>query len=41
MGKRLLLELSDEFIRRCDAANVAYSATITTNGYLLDQETCA
>jgi uncharacterized protein len=40
VGKRPLLELSDEFIARCDAAGVEYSASITTNGYLLDEETC-
>src|SRR3954447_14330952 len=28
-------ELSDAFISRCDAADVAYSADIVTNGYLL------
>jgi uncharacterized protein len=41
VGKRALIALSDEFIARCDAADVAYSATITTNGYLLDEATCA
>ena len=40
VGKRPLLQLSDEFIARCDAAGVTYSAAITTNGYLLDEETC-
>ena len=41
VGKRPLLALSDEFIARCDAAGVDYSAAIITNGYLLDEETCA
>jgi len=40
VGKRPLLTLSDAFIERCDAASVNYTATITTNGYLLDEETC-
>jgi uncharacterized protein len=40
VGKRPLLALSDAFIERCDAAAVAYSASITTNGYLLTRETC-
>jgi uncharacterized protein len=40
VGKRPLLALSDQFIARCDAAGVEYNATITTNGYLLDEETC-
>jgi uncharacterized protein len=37
VGKRPLLALSDAFIERCDAAGVAYSADISTNGYLLDE----
>lgn len=41
VGKAPLLALSDAFIARCDRAGVAYGATITTNGYLLDQRTCA
>jgi uncharacterized protein len=40
LGKRALLGLSDAFIERCDRAEVGYSATITTNGYLLDEQTC-
>jgi uncharacterized protein len=40
VGKQPLLALSDAFIERCDRAEVAYSADITTNGYLLDEETC-
>ena len=41
VGKQPLLALSDAFIARCEQAGVAYSASITTNGYLLDEETCA
>jgi uncharacterized protein len=41
VGKRPLLSLSDTFIERCDRAGVAYSASITTNGYLLNEATCA
>ncbi len=40
VGKRPLLALSDAFIERCDRAEVGYSASITTNGYLLDEATC-
>jgi len=40
VGKRPLLSLSDEFIRRCDRAGVDYGAEIITNGYLLSAETC-
>jgi uncharacterized protein len=40
VGKKPLLALSDAFIDRCDRAGVEYSATITTNGYLLDEQTC-
>jgi len=40
VGKRPLLSLSDAFIARCDAAGVAYTADIITNGYFLDDETC-
>jgi uncharacterized protein len=39
VGKRPLLSLSDSFIERCDAADVSYSASIITNGYLLTSET--
>jgi len=31
-------DLSDAFIERCDAAGVAYSANIVTNGYLLTRD---
>ncbi|MEZ5144611.1 MAG: radical SAM protein [Acidimicrobiales bacterium] len=40
VGKRPLLSLSDAFIDRCDAAGVGYSASISTNGYLLTEQTC-
>ncbi len=40
VGKRPLLDLSDRFIERCDAHGVRYQASIVTNGYLLDPETC-
>lgn len=40
VGKRPLVRLSKAFIERCDAAGVAYTATIITNGYLLDAATC-
>ncbi len=40
VGKRALLRLSNAFIERCDRANVQYSASIITNGYLLNEETC-
>jgi uncharacterized protein len=41
VGKQPLLTLSDAFIQRCDRAEVYYSSDIITNGYLLDEETCA
>ena len=40
VGKRPLLDLSDRFIEKCDAAGVEYTAQMTTNGYLLNAETC-
>lgn len=40
VGKVPLFELSDAFIERCDARGVRYNASIVTNGYLLDEETC-
>ncbi len=40
VGKAPLLALSDAFIERCDRAGIDYSASITTNGYLLDERTC-
>lgn len=41
VGRKALFRLSDAFIERCDRAGVAYGAEILTNGYLLDEETCA
>ncbi len=41
IGKRALLALSDDFIAQCDAACVSYDASMTSNGYLLDEDTCA
>ena len=41
VGKTPLLALSDAFGERCDRAGVRYDADIITNGYLLDQGTCA
>ncbi len=40
VGKRPLLALADQFIDKCDAAGVNYSSEMTTNGYLLTEETC-
>jgi uncharacterized protein len=40
VGKKPLLAMSDAFMARCDAAGVDYAATITTNGYLLDEQMC-
>jgi uncharacterized protein len=40
VGRKALINLSDLFIERCDRNEVGYSAMITTNGYLLDEETC-
>ncbi len=41
VGKLPLLALSDAFIARCEAAGVQYNASISTNGYLLDEQMCA
>ncbi len=41
VGKKPLMALSDVFIERCERAGVSYSADMATNGYLLDEETCA
>jgi uncharacterized protein len=38
LGTERLYELSEAFIRRCDAAGVDYAAGIVTNGYLLTSE---
>jgi len=40
VGKRSVLALSAAFIARCDEAGAAYKASMTTNGYLLDEPTC-
>ncbi|MEZ5225877.1 MAG: hypothetical protein R2710_04195 [Acidimicrobiales bacterium] len=40
MGKRPLFSLSDAFIERCDANDVDHTASIITNGYLLDADMC-
>lgn len=40
VAKGALLSLADQFITRCDDAEVAYTSDIITNGYLLDRETC-
>jgi uncharacterized protein len=40
IGKTALLTLSDLFIEHCDRAGVSYSASIVTNGSLLDKKTC-
>ncbi len=40
VGRRPLFALSAALIERCDRAGVRYSATIVTNGYLLDEATC-
>ncbi len=40
VGKQALLALSDQFLERCRRFGVDYDADITTNGYLLDEETC-
>lgn len=41
LGKTALLWLSEQFTERCDRHSVPYSALIVTNGYLLDEATCA
>ncbi len=40
VGKKPLLALSEAFLERCARADVAYDASIVTNGYLLDRATC-
>ena len=40
VGKKSLLDLSDAFIHRCDCHEIDYDASIITNGYFLDHETC-
>lgn len=39
MAKPALLALSDKLISLCNAHNIDYSASIVTNGYLLDPQT--
>jgi uncharacterized protein len=39
LGKDKIYRLSGAFLERCDAADVAYTASIVTNGYLLTRET--
>lgn len=41
VGKKPLLSLSDALITRCDQSQVHYEASIVTNGYLLNEATCA
>jgi len=41
LGRKVLLELSDAFIKKCVDANITYSASIITNGYLLDEQTAS
>jgi uncharacterized protein len=41
VGRRPLFAMSESLIERCDRAGVRYSAHIVTNGYLLDEATCA
>lgn len=40
VGKKPLYAMAEAFLSKCDAAGVAYESQITTNGYLLDEETC-
>ena len=40
LGKRALLELSDQCIACCDRTGVTYEAELYTNGLLLDRKTC-
>jgi uncharacterized protein len=41
MGKAALLDLSDAFIAWCTNRKVSYRSNISTNGYLLDENTCS
>ncbi|MBB5783559.1 radical SAM/SPASM domain-containing protein [Nonomuraea jabiensis] len=41
LGMDTITSLSDEFIDRCDRHSIQYGATVITNGYLLDNATCA
>lgn len=40
VGKAALLRLSRSFIEQCEQYKIRYSASIITNGYLLNEETC-
>lgn len=40
IGQKALFDLSERLIALCEAAKVDYFASIVTNGYLLDEETC-
>ena len=40
LAKKSLLSLSQKMIDLCEQHGVSYAADITTNGYLLDEETC-
>jgi len=40
VGKKPLLRLSEAFIERCERSAVRYQASIITNGYFLDEDTC-
>ncbi|MCP4351933.1 MAG: radical SAM/SPASM domain protein maturase [Desulfobacterales bacterium] len=39
LKKDIIYSLSERFIRFCDSRNMQYSASMVTNGYLLDEET--
>ncbi|MDX6358519.1 MAG: uncharacterized protein QOH37_1573 [Nocardioidaceae bacterium] len=39
LGRDRIYRLSEAFLQRCDAAEVAYTARIVTNGYLLTRDT--
>lgn len=41
IGKKSLIDLSLAFLERCEKSGVNYYSDIITNGYLLDEETCA
>jgi uncharacterized protein len=40
VGKKALTSLSESLIQKCQKYDVTYFADITTNGYLLDEDTC-
>lgn len=39
LEKKIIYYLSDELIRYCESNSISYSASITSNGFLLDSET--